>query len=228
MKSRLDFLRDRHQGETAVLVANGPSLNRMDLSFLRRYTTIGMNKIFLGLRRFCFYPKYYVAVNDLVIRQSAEQIKSLNCVKFIGCRGALLIPENALTYHVETRAPRHRFCKNLQDGVHEGWTVTYAALQICYFLGFHKVVIVGMDHRFKFAGEPNAPQHLSGPDPNHFSPDYFGGQKWDNPDLVRSEESYEIARKVFEADGRRIVDATVDGACTVFEKADYREMFNLH
>ena len=63
---------------------------------------------------------------------------------------------------------------------------------------------------------------MEGPDPNHFSPEYFRGQVWDNPDLERSEASYKVAREVFEAAGRQIVDATLDGACPVFEKADYQ------
>jgi hypothetical protein len=50
---------------------------------------------------------------------------------------------------------------------------------------------------------------------------------WDNPDLARSEASYKVAREVYEAAGRQIVDATLDGACPVFEKADYRTVFGL-
>ncbi len=55
-------------------------------------------------------------------------------------------------------------------------------------------------------------------DTNHFSEDYFANQEWDNPDLIRSEESFRIAREKFEADRRTIIDATVDGACDVFDK----------
>lgn len=226
MSSRLESLHNRHHGETVVLVANGPSLNRMDLSPLRRENVIGMNKIFLGFKRFRFYPRYYVAVNAKVIEQSAEQIKALNCVKFISKRRGDLVPEDGLTYHLDTKNPPARFCHDISQGLHEGWTVTYAALQIAYFLGFTTVVIIGMDHRFTYSGAPNEARVLDGPDPNHFSPDYFGrGQSWDNPDLVRSEESYRIARAEFEKDGRRIIDATVDGACTIFEKADFTTLF---
>lgn len=201
----------------------------MNLNFLRSETVIAMNKIFLGFKKFGFYPRYYVAVNKKVIEQSVAQIKAINCVKFIGSRGADLIPENALTYHVETQNPPVRFCRDISLGVHEGWTVTYAALQIAHYLGFREVVIIGMDHRYEYSGLPNEARKLQGPDPNHFSPDYFGGgQTWDNPDLVRSEESYRIARSEYEKDGRRIIDATLDGACTIFEKADYQQIFGLN
>jgi hypothetical protein len=226
--TRLRAFKDRHTGERAVLVANGPSLNRMKLDFLRDETVIGLNKIYLGFRKFHFYPRYYVAVNTKVIQQSAEQIKAMNCVKFISLCGADSLPENALTYHIDSRNPPARFCHNITLGVHEGWTVTFVALQIAYYLGFKEVALIGMDHRYEYTGAPNEACQLEGPDPNHFSPDYFGnGQTWDNPDLMHSEESYHIARAEFEKDGRRIIDATLDGACTIFEKVDYRQIFGL-
>ena len=223
---RIDFLHNRHRGERCVLVANGPSLNNMDLSFLRDEITIGLNKIFLGLRKFHFYPRYYVAVNEKVVTQCVHEIKALSCVKFISSRSGNLVPESALTYHINTTNPPARFSSNIANGVHEGWTVTYVALQIAYFLGFSEVILIGLDHRYDFVGQPNEARKMDGPDPNHFSESYFGhGQAWDNPDLLNSEESYRIARAEFEKDGRRIVDATLNGACTIFEKKDYHQIF---
>lgn len=229
--SRLDFIRNRHFGETCVLVANGPSLNDMDLSFLSRYTCIGLNKIFLGFSKFRFYPKYHVTVNPTVIEQAHEQLTELTSVKFIGNRGLteeVSLAENALTYILNTKTPKHRFCKDLNDGCREGGTVTYAALQIAFHLGFTKVIIIGMDHNFAYDGEPNESRVMQGADSNHFIDNYFGyGQKWDNPDLEKSEESYRIARKVFENEGRVIIDATLNGKCTIFDKANYKTLFNL-
>lgn len=222
------MLKNRHRGERCVLVGNGPSLNMMNLSFMQKELVIGTNKIFLGFRVFRFYPRYYVAINEKVLTQSASCIARLNCVKFIGSRGEGVVAEDGLTYRINTRTPPRRFCRDIAEGVHEGWTVTYAALQVAHYLGFHEVIIIGMDHRYAYEGPPNEARRLDGPDINHFNPDYFGGgQDWDNPDLVRSEESYRIAREEFEKDGRRIIDATVNGACTVFEKSDYRKIFGL-
>ncbi|WP_151447315.1 6-hydroxymethylpterin diphosphokinase MptE-like protein [Lacisediminimonas profundi] len=225
--SRLALLKNRHSGQRCVVVANGPSLNQMDLGFLRNETVIGLNKIYLGFRKFRFYPRYYVAVNRKVIHQAAPEIKAMNCVKFIGDAGADgQIKEDALTYLVNTCMPGQRFCRDIAlEGMHEGWTVTYAALQVAYFLGFSQVVLIGLDHRYEYAGQPNEARRMDGPDPNHFSPGYFGhGQDWDNPDLARSEESYRIARQVFEDSGRSIVDATLGGACEIFDKVDYLQI----
>lgn len=217
---RLQFLRNRHRGERCVLVANGPSLNRTDFRLVRGETLIGMNKIHLGLPRFGIYPRYYVAINAKVLDQCASEIRALNCVKLLGAHArAAGLGEDALTYIVETERPPARFSTDLCAGMHEGWTVTHAGLQVAYHLGFQTVVIIGLDHRYTYQGQPNEACVLQGPDPNHFSAEYFGyGQAWDNPDLLRSEESYRAAREAFEADGRRILDATPDGACSVFEK----------
>jgi hypothetical protein len=65
-----------------------------------------------------------------------------------------------------------------------------------------------------------------GDDPNHFSGKYFGkGFRWQLPDLEGSERAYRMARAAFEADGRKVVDATVGGKLTVFEKVDFNNLF---
>lgn len=227
--ARLASLRNRHAGQRCVVVANGPSLNRMDLRFLRRETTIGLNKIYLGLRRFGFSPRYYVAVNAKVLQQSAEAIRRLPSVKFLGQHAAAAgLCEDGLTYIVRSAAPELRFSTDLSSGFHEGWTVTHAALQVAYHLGFCEVVLIGLDHRYHYDGPPNAARVMHGDDPNHFCPDYFGGgQTWDNPDLESAEESFRHARAAFEAHGRKVLDATVDGACNVFPKVSYEEHFAI-
>ena len=217
-----------HIDQRAVIVCNGPSLNKMDLSFLRGEVVFGMNKIHLGLDKFDFYPRYLVAVNDRVITQEAVALRALTCVKFITHRMASLLPANSLTFHINTSHElRCRFYRNITLGVREGHTVTHACLQIARYMGFAEVVIIGMDHRFKDHGVPNAVEHMEGPDPNHFSPEYFAGKDWEAPNLLQSEISYLAARSVFEAEGRKIIDATLDGGCTIFDKVDYHQVFDI-
>ena len=85
-------------------------------------------------------------------------------------------------------------------------------MQLAYHLGFTDVILVGVDHSFATQGPANKLVTSQGPDPNHFDPSYFGaGIRWQLPDLEVSEASYRLARQHFEADGRRIRDATVGG-----------------
>lgn len=227
LHSRLSEFHNIHSGETCIIVCNGPSLNQMDLSFLRGQTVIGLNKIHLGLDRFGFQPHYLVAVNSRVVEQAGAEMAALPATKFIGARAAKHLPEDERIFHVPVLNHPVTFSTDICTGVREGGTVTHAALQIAFYMGFFKVVIIGMDHRFNYHGRPHETHLMTGPDPNHFSPEYFRGQVWDNPDLVLSEMSYTCARKVYEGTGRQIVDATLGGACAVFEKANYRQLFNL-
>ena len=121
------------------------------------------------------------------MQQSLAPIRALNCVKLISAHAAQAagLQEDALTYLVRTDQPPQRFCTDLTQGLHEGWTVTHAALQFAYHLGFDDVVLIGLDHRYAYEGQPNETRVMDGDDPNHFSGAYFGhGQNWDNPDLA--------------------------------------------
>lgn len=222
----MERFKNRHLNERCVLVCNGPSLNKMDLSFLKNETVIGLNKIFLGFSTFNFYPRYYVSVNKKVLQQSKNEINKLTCVKFLSDRVPGEFKSNALTNIIKSEFYTDDFSYDISEGVQEGYTVTYAALQIAFYLGFKEVYIIGMDHRFSFQGKPNEENLLTGKDINHFSQNYFADKKWDNPDLENSERYYKVARKVFESNGRKIIDATVDGACTIFPKAKYTKLFS--
>jgi len=220
-------MKNRHIKERVVIVCNGPSLNNMDLTFLKNEHVIGLNKIYLGFKKYKFYPKYYVAVNEKVLRQSHEEIKKLTSIKFLSARALELFSENSLTHIIDTKNPKEPFSKDLTKDLEEGYTVTYAALQVAFYLGFNEVIIIGMDHRFDYDGEPNHSTFLKGADNNHFCSSYFSNQQWDNPDLANSEKYYRIAKNVYEHAGRKIIDATLDGACNAFPKQNYRSIFKL-
>jgi len=216
--------KDKHLGQRCVIVGNGPSLNKMDLSFLRNEITFGLNRIYLLFDKYDFRPTYYVSVNPLVIEQSAEEMLKVPSVRFLSVEGLPYIPEPEGNIFLQ-RARGPSFAKDPRKGM--WWpTVTYAAMQLAYFMGFREVILIGVDHRYVTAGAPNQEVVSVGGDSNHFHPDYFGkGVRCNLPDLKASELSYKLARQVFEAEGRRIIDATVEGHLTVFPKVDYRRIF---
>jgi glycosyltransferase involved in cell wall biosynthesis/tetratricopeptide (TPR) repeat protein/SAM-dependent methyltransferase len=220
---RLAQYKDKHRGQRCVIIGNGPSLNRMDLSFLKHEITFGLNRIYLLADKWNFTPTYYVSVNSLVIEQSAEEILKIPAPRFLGCNGLPYIQDPSQAIFLRS-LPKWFFAKDPRNGICEGYTVTYVALQLAYFMGFSEAVLIGVDHHFATAGQPNQEVVSSGDDPNHFHPDYFGkGVRWHLPDLQNSEVAYRLAKQAFEADGRRILDATVNGRLTVFPKVDYRD-----
>ncbi len=222
-----------HRGEDCLLVCNGPSLNLVEWPRINpRLTTFGLNKIYLGQHRFGFVPRYLCCVNEKVLRQARPDLMRLRAVKFIGNRvDEDFYEENPLLYRINTQQlpeDAEAFSTDICAYVEEGWTVTYAALQIIYYMGFARVFIIGMDHHYNHAvpGQENAAATMNGDDHDHFDPCYFGGGlEWDQPDLIHSEDSYRVARDVFEKDGRMIADCTINGACQVFDKRAISECY---
>lgn len=224
---RIAALRDKHKGERCFIIGNGPSLKNTDVSLLRDEVTFGLNRIYLLFDELGFATTYYVAINKLVIEQFAHDIIRLPCPKFIRWQACDLIDFTdtmMFLYPREDQGPR--FYTDITEGIWVGATVTYVAMQIAYYMGFAKVILIGVDHSFTTKGEPHATVLAAGDDPNHFDPDYFGkGFRWQLPDLETSELAYRLAKYQFEIDNRELVDATVDGSLRVFPKVDYQTLF---
>ena len=206
-------------GERVVLIGNGPSLNHTNLDLLDNQYTIGLNRIYLLFEHLGYQTTFFVCVNKNVIEQFAEDIGKIRCIKFLSEYAAGRISIGKSDFLMKS-VPKVGFKEDLSNHCwHEGWTVTYCGMQLAYHLGFSEVVLIGVDHHFQNSGDANKETKETSPDVNHFSPDYFGpGVIWQYPDLDRSEKSYNMAKKVFEKNGRRIVDCTVDGRLRVFTK----------
>jgi hypothetical protein len=66
-RKRLKAYKDKYLGHKAVIVCNGPSLLKSDLSLLGGVFTFGLNKINLLFDKSNFRPSCIVAVNPFVI-----------------------------------------------------------------------------------------------------------------------------------------------------------------
>lgn len=226
--ARLSLFKHKHFGEDCFIIGNGPSLNKMDLTLLNDYYTFGMNKIFLIFKRVNLQLDYYVSVNSLVLEQSKEVIESHKTPSFVNYHVAQGLNYNNLDhiFKMYTSKP-WSFYTHLDSGICEGYTVTYVAMQIAFFMGFKRVFLVGVDHNFQQTGDPNSKQKMEGEDPNHFDPNYFGGKEWHLADMEASEVSFTMAKRIFRDTNREILDATVDGKLQVFPKISYEEAIKI-
>ncbi|MFN0253196.1 MAG: 6-hydroxymethylpterin diphosphokinase MptE-like protein [Kofleriaceae bacterium] len=205
--------RDRHRGESAVILCNGPSLAKVDLSQLANVFTFGLNKIDLLFERSAFRPSCIVAVNKLVLEQNASFFSSTNIPLFLDHEGLAFVQPRSNVAFLHSTAVRGRaFAEDCSISVPQGGTVTFVALQLAFHMGFTRVAIVGCDHSYAQTGKPNAVVTSGETDPSHFDPRYFaGGQKWQLPDLLQSELSYRTSLDAYEAAGRMLVNATAGG-----------------
>ena len=64
-QSFLSSLRDKHKGERCFIIANGPSLNKIDISLLKDEITIGCNGIYKNFSKWEFKTNYYMIVDNV-------------------------------------------------------------------------------------------------------------------------------------------------------------------
>lgn len=215
--SGFEHLFEKHLGETCLIIGNGPSLKGMPNLFLKKYASFGTNRIYLK-----FVPDYYVAVNPLVVEQNKADIRMIRSrAKFVREGMGVFDPED--TMHMSPIYELHSmgipmFSFNPCAYVYEGFTVTFVAMQLAFFMGFKTILLAGVDHRYIYDGQPNEQHVLQGDDPNHFDPNYFKGMQWHNPDLENSEAAYLIAKEAFDKNGVRCINLTEGTALDVFEK----------
>jgi len=224
---RIRQYQDIHKRKRCFIIGNGPSLKHTDLDKLRNEFTFGLNRVYLLFPQLGFTTTYYVAINELVLEQCADEIRQLSLPKFITWRARNWFKHDEHTLFLDTDYTcTEEFSGDITRRVFEGYTVTYMAMQVAYFMGFEEAILVGVDHNYVTPGTPNTTVVSAGDDPNHFAPGYFGkGFRWQLPDLEGSERAYRMARRAYAQANRRIVDATVGGKLTVFPKVDYNSLF---
>lgn len=235
--SKLHELKNKHEGQRCIIIGNGPSLNQTDFNLLKDQTTFGVNGIFYADDRLPQPLSYYVVEDTKVFEENTEAILEYGR----GC-GEIILPtlykENVpnpdeVTFFrmnggfYRKQDPsfcRPRFSTNAAEVLYCGQSVTYINLQLAYWMGFTEVGLIGMDFSYTLPPGTVVKGNLyesQEDDPNHFDPRYFGaGKTWKNPYLNRVAANYELAKSMYEADGRKIYNCTVGGKLEVFERLD--------
>jgi len=228
---KLRSYHNKYRGERCVVIGNGPSLRKMDLSPLQQEITFGMNRVYLAFEEWGFSTSFLVSVNELVIEQCKEDFHDLRMPKFFSWHSRDTLypqgPPDPQTHFLFTTYTGPTFTEHAACRMWEGATVTYVCLQLAFFMGFETVILIGVDHHFESRGKANQMVISQGADRNHFLSNYFGkGFRWQLPDLKTSEAAYRMAREAFQQDDRKIIDATLDGQLTVFPKADFNSLLS--
>lgn len=182
-----------------VIIANGPSLNDVPRGFLWKFPTFGVNQIW---KMQGFTPTYYAAVHPEV-RIFAEQVNAMRCRKFVTEKARDVIGADLYIKSIKSKT----FSKTPHNGLWEGWSTIYVALQLAYWLGYRTALLVGLDH------------DKSG----SFVPDYYDGlpdehKRLDDKDPDKLLPAFRLAKQYWEADGRRIINLTPNTKEPVFEK----------
>jgi len=223
-KTILSPLHNRYEGYRCIIIGNGPSLNKMDLSVLKDEYTFGLNRIYLLFEKMGFETSFLVTTNGLVLQQFAEDLKGVNSLKLFNWLHREYCQADENTVFLCSK-PGSRIKGNILNGYFlGGGTVTNLALEIAFYLGFSEVILIGVDHTYREQGQAGLPVVSKGEDRNHFSPDYFGkGTVWQLPNFVTMEHGYRQNRKLFEKANRIVVDGTLEGKLDIFPKVSFQK-----
>ncbi len=217
-RSRLRALIDSHEGQSAIILCNGPSLISVDLESLHGIYTFGLNKINLLFDRSPFRPSSIVSINKLVLQQNAQFFNTTDIPLFIDFAARRFVTARpSVTLLHSSAIPK--FARDCSISICQGHTVTFVAMQLAFHMGFRRVALVGCDHTFAVKGPPNATVIADGPDRSHFDPRYFSaGQAWQLPDLTASEYFYALAAEQYRLAGRTLVNCTRGGRLELLER----------
>jgi len=237
-KWKLELIRELCQGyETCVIIGNGPSLNDTDLSFIETTPSFGANSIFLKYDQLDFFPAFYVVEDHLVAEDRAATINQLNkSIHLFPTYLGYCLDENANTVFYR-HLPRKSypdgfdFSEDASTNTFTGCTVTFSSLQLAYFFGFTRILLVGVDHSYKIPVDTSVNSSygvgvldMESDDPNHFDPSYFGkGLRWHDPQSDKMEEAYRCGKAFLDKKGVEVINCTIGGKLEVFPRKSLEE-----
>ncbi|WP_171212895.1 glycosyltransferase [Ruegeria sp. HKCCA5426] len=234
----INALRNIHRGRRGFIVATGPSLTVEDLDHLKDEITFSCNKITLAFDRTDWRPTYYSIIDAIVSEDFSYDFESLSSTKLFpddlrskyeGLSNKLFIPNRKPIYKDGERI--FEFSRDLEAGAAGGFTVIYLLMQAAYFMGINELYLVGLDFDFSVntvsdeLTEKGEPIIINSSESNHFDPRYrVEGERWSVPRLDLQRKAFFEAKKAFEEDGRKILNASRSTKLDVFDKVDFDEI----
>jgi len=219
-------LKNKYAGERCFIIATGPSLNITKISLLKDEIIFGMNTLYNALERFVSIPQYWGVVDSKVFVEHHKNI--------LGLDTNLILAGGAGRYYLKNKTRLDPLSKNkpiilkagkdmtvwgkmstdISKGANGGGTVSIdVCLQMAYHMGFNEVYLLGCD--CDYSGDK-----------------HFDGTKVANEKGLRAKGdwqdifySYEVCKKAFEEDGRKIYNATVGGKLDLFERRSLEYLF---
>lgn len=237
--SKLKKLKDIHKGQRCFIIGSGPSLNQTNLSLIKDEIIFGVNTLYTGLTKFGITCDYYAVSDGIMWRNHFKDILGVDAALFLGgWAGREYLEDLGLFLKYKMNKPfvvrqlgwihdsngNFYFSRDISKGAYEGSTVIIdMCLQMAYYMGFKEVYLLGCDCDFSgslhFDGAPTVSEdgiaRLRPIDPGYL--------RFTN-EWSRIFEAYKMCKKVYEEDGREIINATVGGKLEVFRRKKLEEI----
>ncbi len=216
----------KYDGQRCFVIGNGPSLKIEDLERIQNNGDLnfGCNRIYIMFDKTAWRPSFYINQDPRVIRGCIDEIKDLDKsqVKFIKALGKneYEVP-GAIYFDFAIRYGKKKlpkFSDNPEKELYNGYTVTYAAIQMAAYMGFKEIYLLGCDCNYSV---DNTIKVESYPDERMYDASKVGMP----PDIAYMFSMYEVCKKFCEERGITVYNATRGGKLEVFERVDFDDLF---
>jgi hypothetical protein len=225
-RRNIERYKDIHKGKRCFIIANGPSLKKINFDLLKDEITIGMNRIYLMEKENGFKPTYLVCTDiKFQLNQFLEEYENIFIPCFYNWTARNIFSKKKNQMFLLHRL-NPNFFANIKNGFGCTNSVAYVTIQLAYYMGCTEIYIIGKDHFYNTSVYPFTDIISDGQENNHFIKGYYSqGMIWGTPDYKSEEYAYSIAKEYFDKNNRIIKDATIEGKLRIFEKVDFYSLF---
>ena len=231
LTNQLKLLKNSHLGESCFIIGTGPSLKVDDLKILEEkdIPTFAPNRIYEICESSGWQPKYYICQDHNIIQTFKDRIKGIKSElsflpvdykdEFKGSNYRFFVLHECEYY------PQHaKFSKDISKDISQGYTVTYAAIQLAIYMGFKNIYLLGIDHNYNITRDSKGRPVRNSTETQNYSngmTDYVNTKNL--PRIEESTIAYETAERMSKKLSVKIYNATRGGKLDAFERISFED-----
>lgn len=241
----LKTLKGIHSGKRCFVIGNGPSLRAEDLNQLRAEYTFAANRIYEIFEQTRWRPTYYLNVDVPISQERYETIKRYSPelghiflrvdtknpkdekknLDFSIEKLTRIFYEQDGYFRIYQNVWNHRssyVSEDISDHFSEGYTVTFASIQLAIYMGFTEIYLLGVDFSYSVMYDADGKLHK-----DESIQDYFTGKRYSETVFTYNSmlHAYQTAKEYCDNHNIRIRNATRGGKLEVFERIDFDNIF---
>lgn len=223
-----------HKGQRCFIVATGPSLTIEDVNKLKGEICFGMNSVYKLFDKTEWRPRYYCIYDKKVFGRIYDELKNVNfeCAFYtdnlkweapfthkVGLwdnwRGNSRLEMFLFPDTLQNK--QQRISRDISKYVYAGTSVVHVIMQICFYMGFEEIYLIGADCNFGGSEKHSKIVAYKGSDQITESPEYI------YKCLMRD---YKRAYSFAEKNNIHIYNATRGGKLEIFPRKDLDEVLS--
>lgn len=166
--SNLEVYKNKYNGKVCIVLGTAPSINNVDLALISEHYVMALNKAYLLSDKLGRHPDGVVIADPhAAVEYGNEVLKNpINDIFFsYSCFSKINNNEkvNFFDFYKLPRMHQGFFQYDITKPLYQSSTVAHYAIQIANYMGFDKIVLIGVDLSFSKAN-------------NHFYKDSLGEQ----------------------------------------------------